>query len=279
MNYIPRIPPIKIQGIKTKLVGFIKNAIESCNYNLWIEPFMGSGVVGFNLAKKDAVFSDINPYIIDFYNNIKNNTITHENVRCFLNAEGKLLQEKGEEYYYLVRERFNKFHNPLDFLFLNRSNFNGMIRFSKKGNYNVPYGHKPNRFTKSYITKICNQIYWISNKIKENNWNFICQSFENIINEFSNKNSLIYCDPPYINRNTNYYDSWNQSLEINLYNTLIHSKSKFVLSTWMSDQYKKNDYISDIWSKYTVLTYNHFYFVGGKIENRNPIVEAILKNF
>lgn len=45
------IPPIKCQGIKSKLVLWIKNYAEK-GYNpegRWIEPFLGSGVVGFNL--------------------------------------------------------------------------------------------------------------------------------------------------------------------------------------------------------------------------------------
>ena len=31
---------------------------------------------------------------------------------------------------------------------LQRSNFNGMIRFNNKGNYNVPFGRKPRDFKK-----------------------------------------------------------------------------------------------------------------------------------
>ena len=37
----------------------------------WIEPFMGSGVVGFNARPHKAIFCDLNPHIIDFYNAIK----------------------------------------------------------------------------------------------------------------------------------------------------------------------------------------------------------------
>ena len=45
------VPPIKSQGIKTKLVPWIVDVIAqsgiSTNAN-WIEPFFGTGVVGFN---------------------------------------------------------------------------------------------------------------------------------------------------------------------------------------------------------------------------------------
>ena len=65
------IPPIKIQGIKTKLVFWIKENISLSEETRWIEPFLGSGVVGFNLAPQNAIFADINPHIINFYKQLK----------------------------------------------------------------------------------------------------------------------------------------------------------------------------------------------------------------
>ena len=123
----------------------------------WYEPFMGSGVVGLNLAPKHAVFADTNPYVIEFYNEIKDGNLNSYIIREFLEREGRLLKEKDEKHYY-IRDRFNEQHNPLDFLFLNRSCFNGMIRFNRNYKFNVPYGHKPERFSKAYITKIVNQV-------------------------------------------------------------------------------------------------------------------------
>ena len=64
------VPPIKCQGIKTKLVNDIRKQIP-INFNgIWIEPFMGSGVVGFNIQPKKAIFADTNPHLINFYNDI-----------------------------------------------------------------------------------------------------------------------------------------------------------------------------------------------------------------
>lgn len=140
------IPPIKTQGIKTKLVPLIKNNVYLSEKSIWIEPFVGSGVVGFNIAPSTAIFADTNPHIIAFYNQMKEGDITSYRVRDFLEKEGEILSRNDDAYYYEVRERFNQKHDPLDFLFLNRSCFNGMIRFNKDFKFNVPYGHKPQRF-------------------------------------------------------------------------------------------------------------------------------------
>ena len=64
------VPPIKIQGIKTKLVPLIKKNVVVDRDSVWYEPFMGSGVVGFNVMPQRAVFADTNPHIIAFYNQI-----------------------------------------------------------------------------------------------------------------------------------------------------------------------------------------------------------------
>lgn len=272
------VPPIKIQGIKTKLVPLIRQNVILNDNSVWIEPFMGSGVVGFNIAPRKAVFADTNPHIIAFYNQIKQGIITPCSVRAFLEREGKLLEQGDGEYYYAVRERFNREHDPLDFLFLNRACFNGMIRFNKDYAFNVPYGHKPQRFAKAYVTKVVNQVANVAELMKRNSWVFLCQPFEHTI-AMAGENDFIYCDPPYIGRHVDYYDSWDEQSEIALHDALMQSKSRFMLSTWDHNDYRKNEYIVSVWGDCEKITREHFYHVGAKEANRNPVVEALLTNY
>ena len=278
MNEKIYVPPIKIQGIKTKLVPIIRQNVVIDSESIWIEPFMGSGVVGFNVEPHKAIFADINPHIIEFYNQIKSKKITSQIVRAFLEHEGKLLEQGDDGYYYTVRERFNKEHNPLDFLFLNRACFNGMIRFNKKYAFNVPYGHKPQRFSKAYITKIVNQVGHVSCLLEKYSWEFICQPFEQTIS-MARQNDFIYCDPPYIGRHVDYYDSWDEESEIKLHEVLFDSEAKFMLSTWDHNDYRINDYIATVWKDCHKITREHFYHVGAKESNRNPMIEALLTNY
>lgn len=272
------VPPIKIQGIKTKLVHLIKQSVVMQPNSVWIEPFMGSGVVGFNVEPHYAIFADTNPHIIEFYNQIKSGVITSYIVREFLEQEGKLLEQGNAEYYYTVRTRFNNDHNPLDFLFLNRACFNGMIRFNKDYNFNVPYGHKPQRFAKAYVTKIVNQVAHIETLLKSHSWEFLCQPFETTI-AMAGENDFIYCDPPYIGRHVDYYDSWDEQSEIALHKALVEGGAKFMLSTWDHNDYRENEYISTVWNDCKKITHEHFYHVGAKETNRNPVIEALLTNY
>jgi len=273
-----QVPPIKCQGIKTKLVPFIQENINWAGEGRWIEPFLGSGVVGFNINSKRAMFADSNPHLINFYQSINQREITPSVAKKYLVDEGKKLTEGGKDYYYEVRTRFNKYHEPLDFLFLSRAGFNGVIRFNKKGGFNVPFNHKPERFSKAYITKVVNQVRAIYKLCQLNDWQFVCQDFDKTL-MLATEKDFIYCDPPYVGRHVDYFNSWDDNEEKRLYALLSQTKAKFMLSTWHSNQHRDNPYISNLWSNFSIINREHFYHVGAKEVNRKPMLEAIVMNY
>ena len=272
------VPPIKSQGIKTKLVKWIAENIRETKYDRWVEPFMGTGVVGFNIRAKKTLMCDSNPHLIRFYKGIQSKEITHGKVKQFLTLEGSKLLKSDGTYYYEVRNRFNKTGNPLDFLFLSRSCFNGMMRFNKKGGYNVPFCKKPNRFAQALVTKITNQVKNISQIIELGDFEFKQQDFTDTLQELE-KTDLVYADPPYIGRHVDYFDSWSEENEIALNKGLTNSEAKYILSTWLSNKYRTNDYVFSVWKNSFIATKAHFYHIGGKETNRNAVYEALVSNF
>ncbi|PDP45768.1 DNA adenine methylase [Porphyromonas gingivalis] len=280
------IPPIKSQGIKTKLVPWILELIESSGLNLeqtnWIEPFLGTGVVGLNIpVGGKRIVGDTNPHIINFYNALKKGSITSLNMRSYLESEGALLAnsaEYGYEHYRKIRDRFNQEHSPFDFLFLSRAGFNGMMRFNKLGDWNIPFCKKPNRFSPAYITKICNQISAAERIISEGEWEFYQQDFVETIQK-ANKGDIIYCDPPYFGRYADYYNGWTEQDEERLFHALQRTPAHFILSTWHHNEFRKNEMIERFWGQFNVRTQEHFYHSGARIENRRSIVEALIFNF
>src|SRR5687768_1508724 len=85
------VPPLKCQGIKTKLVPFIFSSIvwQPTEQSRWIEPFVGSGVVALNLAPPRAILADMNRHIIDLYKAVQSGDLNGSNVRQFLTDEGQ----------------------------------------------------------------------------------------------------------------------------------------------------------------------------------------------
>lgn len=272
-------PPIKSQGIKTKLVPWIHSLVPDVR-GRWIEPFLGTGVVAFNSGFREAVLGDVNPHLIRFYQAIKNRDVTPKGVREYLEREGALLAkapDAGYAHFRAIRDRFNQSHDPLDFLFLSRAGFNGMMRFNRHGEWNIPFCKKPERFAPAYVTKIVNQVHDVACLIQPG-WTFKIEDFSTIIAE-ATPDDLIYCDPPYIGRYVDYFSGWTVEDEKRLFTLLSSSPARFILSTWHHNDYRSNPFIDSLWSKFNIVTRDHFYHSGGKIENRRSIVEALVYNF
>ena len=273
-----QIPPIKCQGIKTKLVPLIKEMVVWDQKGIWIEPFTGSGVVGFNLAPQRALFSDTNPYTISLFKDIQSCAITPASVREYLQVEGHLLRKDGELHYYKIRERFSKEHQSLDFLFLNRACFNGVMRFNRKGMFNVPFCRKPDRYAPAYVTKIVNQTASLAKRMNRSEWEFRVQPFAETIGSATSKD-FVYADPPYIGRHVDYFDGWSEVKEASLFRLLRDTDAKFILSTWQENSFRRNPFIDDLWGQFAKVTEEHFYHVGASENNRNAMTEALVMNF
>lgn len=272
-------PPIKSQGIKTKLVPWIKDILPSIK-GKWIEPFLGTGVVAFNMGFKEALLNDTNPHIINLYREIQSGIITPSIVKNYLEKEGELLKnsdESGYEHFRVIKNRFNSNPNSLDFIFLSRAGFNGMMRFNRKGEWNIPFCKKPERFAQAYITKIVNQVAKVSHSIKSD-WIFENTQFSEIIPQAS-KDDIIYCDPPYFGRYVDYYNGWTEADEDLLFKQLKNTPAKFILSTWHHNDYRENEMVRKYWNNFNIITKDHFYHSGGKIDNRRSVVEALVCNF
>ena len=269
--------PIKCQGIKTRLVPFIFKNIRwtPTDDARWIEPFSGSCVVALNLAPRRALLADTNRHIIAFYKAIQSGELTREGAREFLTFEGERLAKRGADYYYEVRERFNRHGSSLDFLFLNRSCFNGLMRFNGKGNFNVPFGHKPHRFAQSYITKIINQIDWAARQMRGKDWEFRVARWEETLSE-SRPDDFVYLDPPYIGRHTDYYNSWNEEGAVKLATVAKSLPCGFALSMWMENRYRRNPHIDECWPEFDLRVCAHFYHVGSSESLRNEMDEALI---
>lgn len=272
------VPPIKCQGIKTELVEWIQRNVPP-KYSTWVEPFMGTGVVGLNIAIGSAKFYDTNIHIIKFYNDIKQRKINASIATDFLKEQSNNLIKDGESYYYEIRQRFNNSPDSLDFLFLTRTAFNGVMRFNKSGGFNVPFCKKNDKLNDIHIAKIAEQIKWVSEKIHNNDFFFEVSDYRNSILGAEN-DSFIYCDPPYINRNSDYYNGWGDDDELSLFNLLNNCSGKFMLSSWKSDNKSENEYVTNgCWSKFNCSEFSHKYIVGGTKDRRPSITEVLIKNY
>jgi DNA adenine methylase len=229
----------------------------------------------FNAQPERAVAHDINPHIVALYKRIFNGTLTPGMVREHLTQEGQKLLDEGEDYYYTVRDRFKKTGDPLDFLFLNRSCFNGIIRFNSKGEFNVPFCRKPDRFRQAYVTKIVNQVREISKIMQGKEWEFRIGDWRTCLAE-AKEDDFVYLDPPYIGRHTDYYDKWSERDAAELARVVQSLPCGFALSMWKENKYRENAHIAQYWGGTIERITTHFYHVGSTEDLRNSMEEVLL---
>lgn len=269
------VPPLKCQGIKTKLIPFILSNVCWDGQGRWIEPFLGSGSVVFNVAPQRAKLNDLNPFIIRLYQSIYDGVITPGLARKYLEQEGALLSKNGAAHYYAVRERFNETGSLLDFLFLNRACFNGVMRFNGKGKFNVPFCKKPERFRPAYITKIVNQIGAIRDVLVGKQWEFSVGDWRETLTGLE-AGDFVYLDPPYVGRHTDYYGQWDDQNATILAELAQELPCGIALSMWKANQYRKNLYLDEYWQWAIERTSRHFYHVGPTEDLRNEMEEALM---
>ena len=283
MTFLPKniekliSPPIKIQGIKTKLIPMIAQSIKWNGEGIWIEPFFGSGSVAFNIKPERAILCDTNKHIVKFYNDIKNHIITPQIVENYFIQEGNILLKKGDEYYYDVRERFNNQHNSLDFLFLNRFCYGGIMRFNREGKFNVSFCKFLKRANHNYYQKIANQIDVAQRILQNKDWTFITQDWRKTL-EIATENDLVYCDPPYMGLHTTYYNDFSDTEGDVLARKLINSSINFALSMWLENKDGRNPFINKWFSSFKQETTDHHYFINNDRYNNinNKIIEVLI---
>ena len=274
------IPPIKIQGKKTKIVPKIMEIADGLlsehpEIDTWVEPFLGSGVVAFNCPGriKKVIVNDINPHIIKFYKGVADGIITSDRIREVFDIHNQNLLKDGYDYYNQIKDRFNQSFDTMDFLFLTRTGFNGVMRFNNSGKWNVPFCKLNNRLSKNVIDDLASSVDELSRLFKSKEFTFYNQSFEEVI-ATAPKNSIFYCDPPYYGLQVQYFKGWGKEDEIRL-NEMLKDKM-FIYSTWLEDGIRENMMINKYWGEYEIEGKKHKYNVAEKAEKRNQVTEGLI---
>lgn len=110
-------------------------------YERVIDPFCGGLALPLACGARNTIISDANPWLIEVYRAIQADPMRVFFDLCKLPDDSQ--DWRGQ--YYEIRDRFNVSHEPADFIWLNRSCFNGLYRVNSFGQYNVPCGNYKNR--------------------------------------------------------------------------------------------------------------------------------------
>lgn len=166
----------------------------------YIEPFLGGGAVFFYLQPEKAILSDSNHRLIETYQQLKHSSATvwhHLNLHHI---------NHNKLYYYKVRKMSydNAIERASQFIYLNRSCWNGLYRENLKGEFNVPIGNKK--------TIVFEDDCFDSISISLQNAEIHCCDFQSTILQ-AQEGDFVFVDPPYTTaHNFNGFVKYNQNI-------------------------------------------------------------------
>lgn len=171
-------------------------------YDRYLEPFLGGGAVFFFLHPSTAILSDSNAQLIECYQQLRDNPTEfgkhmRRHQRQHLNDDA---------YYYAIRAK--SMRKPLtraaQFLYLNRTCWNGLYRVNLNGIFNVPKGTKTRVvFDEESFDEYAEVLQGA--KIK-------CSDYEKTI-AMAKKGDFLFVDPPYtVKHNFNGFAKYNETI-------------------------------------------------------------------
>ena len=175
-------PPLKWAGGKRWQVPHLEPLWKPHTHRRLVEPFCGGLAVTLGLLPARALLNDANPHLINFY------AWLQKGVRL------DLQMENDEALFYQHRDRFNALlatgksgsrQAAALFYYLNRTGYNGLCRFNRSGEFNVPFG----RYARIGYTRDFTPYREVFAA-----WTFTTTRFEDVPLE---RTDFVYADPPY----------------------------------------------------------------------------------
>src|SRR5438067_120611 len=178
----PVRPPLKWAGGKRWQVPHLRPLWTGHARRRLVEPFCGGLAVTLVLLPERALLNDANPHLINFYRWLQ------KGLRI------ELRMENDEALFYEHRIKFNALltsgrsdrqEAAALFYYLNRTGFNGLCRFNRSGEFNVPFG----RYARiNYLTDFSQYRDTFAR------WRFTQGDFAALELQ---PDDFIYADPPY----------------------------------------------------------------------------------
>lgn len=268
-------PFIRWAGGKQNIIDEILSFTPDHNIiNRYYEPFLGAGSLYFANGFDNAVLGDINHQLVNAYRQIKQDPIK---IHSLLETYQRKFS-KDVNFYYYLRELYNRDSLRMNhvqaarFIFLIHSNYNGMYRVNKKGEYNVPIGKlKPNIPSLEHLLSVSRKMV---------NADIRCGNYIQILDHVE-EHDFVYLDPPYPpedwenpqNQYTVSNMAKNDHIDISDFATQLNQRGCYVLIS-----YPESSFIRELYQGWNIVSLDTIRSIGGR-KNRKRVTELLIKNY
>jgi DNA adenine methylase len=156
----------------------------------YVEPFVGGGALFFALEPRRALLRDINRQLVATYRCVQ------QTVEPLIERLSELQRTHNAEQYYEIRTHYNATPVAFDsvervaqFIYLNRTCFNGLHRVNRKGEFNVPMGRYAS-------PRIVDHASLLAARRALQRAQIVCHSFSDLV-RCVEPDDFVYLDPPY----------------------------------------------------------------------------------
>jgi DNA adenine methylase len=190
LDFFPTQPPkqlLKWIGSKHRFAPIIVPYLP-VDFSRYIEPFVGGGAVLGTVAPKQGLAGDILEPLTQIWWKLQRDLDSL--VRGYT-ERWEAYQRDSQGTYLGVRSGYNDQPNPDDLLFLSRSCYGGVIRFTKEGKISTPIGpHRP--ISPQSFHERARE--W---RFRVRGTSFVHADFEELMDK-ARHGDVVYCDPPYL---------------------------------------------------------------------------------
>lgn len=239
-------------------------------FGRYFEPFLGSGASFFSLRPKRAILSDLNADLVNTYIQVKNHP------RELVEKLKEHHVRHNNDYYYEIRAQIleNEIDRAAQFLYLNRTCWNGLYRVNKNGIFNVPIGTKNN-----VILRTDN---FLETSKALQGADLICGDFT-VASKSATEGDFIYFDPPYtVKHNNNNFIKYNKKLfswddQIRLYETALTAKSSGAMVAVSNACHESIIKLYE--EEFNIHILNRYSAISGKSEGRKGTEEVLMTSY
>lgn len=275
--------PLNYTGGKYKLLPQILPHFPE-DIDTFYDLFCGGCNVGVNVKAKKIVCNDTSNVVINLMNDLKL-IDSRKAVTMLESTISKYnLSKTNEEGFKTIREDYNNGDRSWNMFYAMLTNsFNYQIRFSKRGDYNMPFGRNRSSFNPNLKKNFIKFV----DKLNVLNIEFTNESFLDFKSDNFNSSDFVYIDPPYLISCASYNekDGWNKEKEEELLEFLDKLNSKgirFALSNVLESKGKSNDILKDWSKKYKIIHLNNTYGncnYHTKDKSKNSTDEVLIINY